>query len=113
MDLTWGVRFTLSLYAYGFFFMDLFINLPMNGVWSLPGNWNKDSTISYGILAALILSIYLSDKYPIPWYISVMYIYLTIYTSHLHLMNFIPNSWITPPQVVVTKIEDPEVIDAF
>ena len=93
-----------SFVAYGLFFMDVFINLPMNGVWSLPGKWNKDSTISYGLMAVIVLSSYLTAQYPLPLYISIPYIFLNVNTSWVNLMNFIPNSWIKPPSVRVTQI---------
>ena len=35
--------------------IDIFINLPMNGIYRLPGNWAKDTTIVYGLAASIII----------------------------------------------------------
>ena len=48
----------------------------MNGMYRLPGNWTKDTTIIVGFSAAIILTIVANRFYVIPWYGSIIVILL-------------------------------------
>ncbi len=58
----------LSFFVYILVFIEIFINMPMNGVYRLPGNWTKDSTIVAVLVAAGVLSVY----FTLPWYASII-----------------------------------------
>ena len=70
------IDFFLSFIFYILIFVEIFINCPMNGVYRLPGNWTKDSTIGIGLLASFLSAGFLAKKYPLPWYISVFLLIL-------------------------------------
>lgn len=91
MDYLQKLSEILTFISLIFLFLDLFINLPMNGVYNLPGNWSKDATIIAGLIAAFILSVYLVRSYglTIPLYITIPYVYLYWTSTYVHLMTLV------------------------
>lgn len=84
------VEKSITFIAFALFFVDVFVNLPMNGVYRLPGNWNKDNTIMFGLLATLILStVLVYNGFVIPLWITIPYVILYFKTNYVHLMTII------------------------
>lgn len=82
----------ISLFLLG---VDLFINLPMNGVYSLPGKWSKDNTITIGIIVSIIISIIIFYFIPntvinYTIFLTAPYVYLYLYgNTKVHLTSLI------------------------
>lgn len=71
-DLIKYLRYTFSLIIYIYICIEIFVTMPMNGVWRLPGNWNKDLTILYGISASLFISSFAVYNYQLPFEVSII-----------------------------------------
>lgn len=46
-----------NLIFYFFIAVEIIINMQVNGIWKLPGQWSKDDTVSYGLIACVLLAI--------------------------------------------------------
>ena len=83
-DMVRYLRYVFSLIIYIYICTVIFIDMPMNGIWRLPGNWNKDSTITYGIVASLVVSMYALYKYQLPIEVSIVGFVIIYMRMQLH-----------------------------
>jgi len=67
---------TLSYILYILFFIDFFINLPMNGYFRLL---SKDNTIIVGYIISIVLSIVVVKYFVLPLYVSIPLLMLYFY----------------------------------
>lgn len=57
--------------------IEVFINMPMNGVYSVPFLCKtKDCTIVLGGILGLVISLLVSIFYPIPYFYSLIFLFL-------------------------------------
>ena len=83
-EMPFDVSKAMTLIALILLFIDIFVNLPMNGFYRLPGNWTKDTTIITGVLVAFVLAWVITANFSIPIYITMTYILLyLLYGFHL------------------------------
>lgn len=70
------------------FFVDVLVNLPMNGIYRLP--FNKSQIIIFGLITSILLSLIITLKLQLvlPLYVSVPYLILYL-SKTLQLMTII------------------------
>ena len=69
-----------SLFVYVLILIEIFINMPINGIYRLPGITTKDNIIIIGGLLSCIISFILSIYIPLPLCISIPILIFYMYT---------------------------------